>query len=413
VLRAKHKTKTLTDTRPLYDAGCVQGQTVFPAPVWRDTRPVESATLLGLFGKAESRAFLPVFDTKADLLRFQHQDQRHAYVDFWQGLPLAKLDALLASVGKAACAKAKGYLRNKVSDTSLVECALGARYAVLSKVFCHKGEFALDALEQLDQPTVIGCAKAIGVKHGVKAATDSEFLGQRLRTNDKLGLKREAIDLIDTVAHVLAESDQSEPVARNRQRALLLVKTVRGVRATKLAATKANNKRHVIRRFNRIAKVLSLVAQGDSLQYACEQAGFGFHEGENRSRSFALAFDQSGVRQALCSDRQGQLGAIGQRSLPYPVELATPKPSVSIRIKTLDVAKAKAWRNRWEQNQAVARFAALLSVSRKTDSAIRSLLARGLASQRGLLACLLAWRTEQARRMRKALAIVQIHKANA
>jgi hypothetical protein len=292
VLRPKDKAKTVTDTRRLFDAGCTPRQTVFPAPVWRDTRPIESATLLSLLGNVESREFLPVFDTKADLVRFGHENQRQAYLAFWQDLPLTKLDALLASIAKSACAKAKGYLHHKVSDTSLAECAFGARYAVLAKVFSHKGEFALEALEQLDQPTVIGCAKAIGVKHGVKAATNSEFLGQRLRTNDKLGLKRETIDLIDTVAHILAESDQSEPIARNRQRALFLVKTVRRVRATKLAATTPNNKRHVIRRFNRIAKVLSLVAQGDSLQYACEQAGFGFNELENRSRSFALAFDQ-------------------------------------------------------------------------------------------------------------------------
>jgi len=175
VLRPKDKTKTVTDTRPLFDAGCAPRQTVLPVAVWRDTRPVESAMRLALFANTESRQFLPVFDTKADLVRFQNQNKRHACLAFWQDLPLVKLDALLASIGKAACARARGYLHNEVSDTSLAECVLGARYAVLAKVFAHKGEFALEALAQLDQPTVISCARAIGIKHGVKAATDSEF----------------------------------------------------------------------------------------------------------------------------------------------------------------------------------------------------------------------------------------------
>ena len=114
---------------------------------------------------------------------------------------------------------------------------------------------------------------------------------------------------------------ERELMRAGRAHALDVVLAVRRARSARLGLAVSPGKRRgwqgrlalVLRRFGRVARVLSAVCQGESLELACEAAGFGFQHRDGRSRAFSKAFDETGTRAVLCvrTGAAGRPGAVG------------------------------------------------------------------------------------------------------
>lgn len=74
-----------------------------------------------------------------------------------------------------------------------------------------------------------------------------------------------------------------------------LSSVVRRARRAALAGVRVQDRRPVSRRFRRLHRVLSRVALGESLELACETAGFAWEYGHGRSKALSVALESSGV----------------------------------------------------------------------------------------------------------------------
>ena len=130
--------------------------------------------------------------------------------------------------------------------------------------------------------------------------------GQTGRVQGLRGIRRAAIETLDSIIRGGTDPD-NEPVARSRERALRLVRCVH--RLALQAVASINRNRHgwqavrklTLRRFRRVARVLSLVCQGESLECACLAAGFAWDARKQTSSGWLQAFSESGLRSALCA----------------------------------------------------------------------------------------------------------------
>lgn len=238
-----------------------------------------------------------------------------SYEVFWQSTTdqSAVISRAIDDVSRIARRAAGKY--GHVSATSIEEAVAAARHAVLVR-FAPGGQFDARLAARLAKPSqepLRQAVRRVAIGAGVRSLLNDLSGGQTGRTEGLRGIRRAAVETLDTLVRGGTDED-SEPLARSRARALDLVLAVRRARTARLGETPRADgwqarQKLVIRRFRRVATVLSLVAQGESLEVACEVAGFGFDAGEGRSQSFTRAFDETGVRTMVCN-RAGR-GAIG------------------------------------------------------------------------------------------------------
>ena len=80
-----------------------------------------------------------------------------------------------------------------------------------------------------------------------------------------------------------------------RKMARGLSSVVRRARRASLSGVRPQDWRPVSRRFRRLHRVLCRVALGESLELACETAGFAWEYGHGRSKALSVALESSGV----------------------------------------------------------------------------------------------------------------------
>jgi hypothetical protein len=120
--------------------------------------------------------------------------------------------------------------------------------------------------------------------------------------------------------HALPGSERAL-VRSGRARALDLLQAVRRVRGARLGEHVPKSRGWqarlalVVCRYSRIARVLSGICQGESLEVACNASGFAFDAHKGCSRAWNKALDESGVRVALCvatGHGSGARGSVGR-----------------------------------------------------------------------------------------------------
>lgn len=100
-----------------------------------------------------------------------------------------------------------------------------------------------------------------------------------------------------------------------RKMARGLSSVVRRARRASLSGVRPQDWRPVSRRFRRLHRVLCRVALGESLELACESAGFAWESGHGRSKALIVALESSGVLR----ESRLALGRAGV-SIPSPSE---------------------------------------------------------------------------------------------
>lgn len=274
------------------------------------------------------------------------------YPQVWARIHLDRVASFLGAVGQTAARAAAGHF-GKVSSTSIDEAGAAGRGAVVdwlsSAVFGAPGGF-MTGVRAFRVPDEISPALERGARRVAIAAGRASLLGdltggQSGRTEALRIVRRAAVESLDSIVRGFdagvqsirelwvdragedglfrlaprfdaLPADERELARAGRSHALDLVLAVRRVRAEALGRGRPKVRGHapftvshsrgwqgryalLIQRYGRIARVLSGIAQGESLELACRGAGFGFEASDGRSRAFSRALAESGVLGAL------------------------------------------------------------------------------------------------------------------
>ncbi len=292
------------------------------------------------------------------------------YVAWWrEAAPVATVAALVGECGEHAARRASGKF-GKVSSTSIDEAGAVGRAAALAFFARRIGgrHFVVTSPEDSElaivcpdivSPRLARAARRAAVAAGVRSLLGDLTGGQRGKTDGLRLVRRAAVETIDNlvrgglesgaggVREAWAAMDAREPdyhfrlasrfdslpggerelMRSGRARSLDLVLAVRRVRTDRLGEQPRGKGWQarlalVVRRYTRIARALSSICQGQSLELACRASGFGYEARDGRSRAFDTALDQSGVRAALCvatGAGAGARGSVGRDLAPSTV----------------------------------------------------------------------------------------------
>jgi hypothetical protein len=276
------------------------------------------------------------------------------YATWWESVtsPEARFERVLCDCGQAAARRAAGKF-GRVSSTSIAEATAAGRAAVV-RIFRHRidGRRVFIMPQELESPGWLRIARHVAIAAGTKSLLGDLTAGQVGRTSGLRSVRRAAVETLDSLVRggldsavaAVRESwvlqDEQQPdgffrlarrfdalpgperelVRSGRARALDLVGAVRRVRAARLGEHVPKSKGWqarlalVVRRYSRIARVLSGICQGESLELACNASGFAFDARKGCSRAWNKALDESGVRVALCvatGHGSGARGSVG------------------------------------------------------------------------------------------------------
>lgn len=272
--------------------------------------PKQQEKVCTQWARARARAFAQEPITTQAAIATATADEKVSFV-------LATLDKM-ERIGRRAAG------RGSTSDTSRQEAGLAARARVLRAFRTVDGAARVCARWTYDA-SAAQTVELVAVKAARASLRGDEFNGMTGRDSGRAQgslVTCAAAELAWAMLPALDAAEFSRPVGRGVRQALTLRRACRRLATARIASMAEAHAREnhgrppgVIAsawartlsayklRVRRTARVLTLVALGDSLELACQRAGFAWSAAEGRSPSFARAYDETGLRAGLEQDR--------------------------------------------------------------------------------------------------------------
>jgi hypothetical protein len=213
--------------------------------------------------------------------------------------------------------------RGASSDTSRIEAGLAARARVL-RAFRTEADGARLCARWLFDAAAWRRVEVVAIRAARASLRGDEFCGMAHSTGAALrpvDSESPAARLAWAMLPALESYQFGRPVGRGFGPALTLARACRRLAAARLADLgRVHNEAWAGKppgaaarawgrtlsaftlRQRRVSRVLILIGLGESLEYACQRAGFAWDAAEGRSHAFARAYDETGLRAGLERD---------------------------------------------------------------------------------------------------------------